>query len=65
MTVREIQEFLAEMYDVEVSPDLISTVTDGIVAQVTAWQGRRRTNHQPPTTNYQPPTTNYSYSAAS
>jgi transposase-like protein len=33
MTVREIQAFLAEMYGVEVSPDLISTVTDGIVAE--------------------------------
>jgi transposase-like protein len=40
MTVREIQAFLAEMYDVEVSPDLISTVTDGILAEVTAWQSR-------------------------
>lgn len=40
MTVREIQAFLAEMYAVEVSPDLISTVTDGIVAEVTAWQTR-------------------------
>jgi putative transposase len=40
MTVREIQGFLAEMYSVEVSPDLISTVTDGIVAEVTAWQSR-------------------------
>jgi putative transposase len=40
MTVREIQAFLAEMYAVEVSPDLISTVTDAIVAEVTAWQGR-------------------------
>jgi len=40
MTVREIQGFLAEMYEVEVSPDLISTVTDGIVADVTAWQSR-------------------------
>ena len=40
MTVREIQGFLAEMYAVEVSPDLISTVTDGIVADVTAWQSR-------------------------
>src|SRR5512144_2048561 len=38
MTVREIQGFLAEMYGIEVSPDLISTVTDGIVAEVTAWQ---------------------------
>jgi len=40
MTVREIQAFLGEMYGVEVSPDLISTVTDGIVAEVTAWQSR-------------------------
>jgi putative transposase len=40
MTVREIQGFLAEMYAVEVSPDLISTVTDAIVAEVTAWQSR-------------------------
>jgi transposase-like protein len=40
MTVREIQGFLAEMYTVEVSPDLISTVTDGIVGEVTAWQSR-------------------------
>jgi len=40
MTVREIQGFLAEMYEVEVSPDLISTVTDSVVAEVTAWQSR-------------------------
>src|SRR5918995_6717833 len=40
MTVREIQGFLADMYAVEVSPDLISTVPDAVVAEVTAWQGR-------------------------
>ena len=40
LTVREIQAFLAEMYAVDVSPDLISTVTDGVVAEVTAWQAR-------------------------
>src|SRR5215210_3129999 len=40
MTVREIQGFLAERYVVEVSPDLISTVTDAVVAEVTAWQAR-------------------------
>ena len=40
MTVREIQGFLADMYAVEVSPDLISTVTDAVVAEVTAWQSR-------------------------
>lgn len=40
MTVREIQAFLAEMYAVEVSPDFISTVTDAVHAEVTAWQQR-------------------------
>jgi transposase-like protein len=40
LTVREIQAFLKEMYAVEVSPDLISTVTDAVVAEVTAWQSR-------------------------
>jgi putative transposase len=34
MTVREIQGFVAEMYAVEVSPDLISTVTDAVIAEV-------------------------------
>jgi len=40
LTVREIQAFLHEMYAVEVSPDLISTVTDAIVDEVTTWQAR-------------------------
>jgi transposase-like protein len=40
LTVREIQAFLKETYAVDVSPDLISTVTDAIVAEVTAWQTR-------------------------
>ena len=40
LTVREIQAFLAEMYATEVSPDLISTVTDAVVGEVTAWQAR-------------------------
>jgi putative transposase len=40
LTVREIQAFLAEMYAVEVSPDLISTVTDAVLEEVTAWQTR-------------------------
>lgn len=30
MTVREIQAFLSEMYSVDVSPDLISRVTDEV-----------------------------------
>ena len=40
LTVREIQAFLGEMYGVEVSPDLISTVTDAVMAEVTVWQAR-------------------------
>ena len=40
MTVREIQGFLAEQYGTEVSPDFISSVTDAVMAEVTAWQGR-------------------------
>ena len=40
MTVREIQAVLAEMSAIEVSPDLISTVTDAVVEEVTAWQTR-------------------------
>ena len=40
LTVREIQAFLIEMYAVEVSPDFISTVTDAVHEEVTAWQNR-------------------------
>src|SRR5678815_4879536 len=40
MTVREIQGFLAEMYGTAVSPEFISTVTDEVMAEVTAWQSR-------------------------
>jgi len=40
MTVREIQGFLAEMYSVDVSPELISRVTDEVMSEVTAWQTR-------------------------
>jgi putative transposase len=40
MTVREIQGYLAEAYGTEVGHDLISTVTDGVLAEVTAWQSR-------------------------
>lgn len=40
MTVREIQAHLKEIYGVEVSPDLISTVTDAVIDEVRAWQTR-------------------------
>jgi putative transposase len=40
MTTREIQGHLQEMYGVEVSPTLISDVTDAVVDEVKAWQNR-------------------------
>ncbi len=40
MTIREIQGFLAEQYGTEVSPEFISSVTDAVMAEVTAWQAR-------------------------
>jgi putative transposase len=40
MTVREIQAFLAEQYGCEVAPDFISSVTDAVMSEVTAWQAR-------------------------
>jgi putative transposase len=40
MTMREIQGFLLESYGVEVSPEFISSVTEAVMAEVTAWQSR-------------------------
>ena len=40
MTMREIQGFLVEQYGTEVSPEFISSVTDAVMAEVTAWQSR-------------------------
>src|ERR1700689_1950746 len=40
MTVREIQGHLLELYGLEVSPDLISTVTDAVLETVAEGQNR-------------------------
>jgi len=40
MTVREIRGHLEELYGVDVSPDLISTVPDTVLETVAEWQGR-------------------------
>lgn len=40
MTVREIQGHLKELYGTEVSPDLISRVTDAVLDEVKGWQSR-------------------------
>jgi len=40
MTTRDIQEIVQELYGVEVSPTLISSVTEDLDAEVTAWRTR-------------------------
>lgn len=40
MTVGEIQEHIKEIYETDVSKDLISTVTDGVIEEVNSWQTR-------------------------
>jgi putative transposase len=40
MSVRDIQGHLKQIYGTEVSPTLISNVTEGVVEQVRAWQSR-------------------------
>jgi transposase-like protein len=40
MSVREIREHLEELYQVEVAPDLISTITSEVLEEITAWQQR-------------------------
>src|SRR5499427_2414823 len=40
MTTRDIRAHLREMYDVDVSPDLISRVTDAVIEELQEWQSR-------------------------
>jgi putative transposase len=40
MSVREIVGHLRDLYGVDVSPDLISAVTDAVLDEVAAWQAR-------------------------
>ncbi len=40
MTTREIQGHLEEIYGVDISPSLISNVTDAVLDEVRAWQSR-------------------------
>ena len=40
MTVRETKGFLLERYGMEVSPEFIGSVTDAVMAEVTAWQAK-------------------------
>ncbi len=40
LTTRDIRAHLREMYDVDVSPDLISRVTDAVLDELQEWQSR-------------------------
>ena len=40
MTVRDIHEHLSELYGTEISRDLISTITDAVLEDVTQWRNR-------------------------
>ncbi len=40
MSPRDIQGHVRELYGIEVSPDLVSAVTDSVIDEVTAWQSR-------------------------
>jgi transposase-like protein len=41
MTTRDIQEIVKELYDVDVSPTLVSEITADLDSEVTAWRTRR------------------------
>ena len=40
MTVRDIRGHVEELYGIEVSPDLISAITDAVLDEVAEWQSR-------------------------
>jgi putative transposase len=40
MSVREIRDHLEELYGIDVSPDLISAVTDAVLKEVAEWKNR-------------------------
>ena len=40
MTTREIQEHLQEIYGIEISPALVSSTTEAVLAEVRTWQSR-------------------------
>ena len=40
MSTRDIQAHVRELYGVDISPDLVSAVTDQVIEEVAAWQAR-------------------------
>ncbi len=47
VSMREIQGHLEELYGTDVSPELISTVTDAVLDEVRSWQNRPLESHYP------------------
>jgi putative transposase len=47
LSTREIQQHLEEIYHVEVSPALISSVTEAVLDEVRTWQGRQLSERYP------------------
>lgn len=45
LSMKDIQGHLMEIYGVDVSPDLISTVTDAVIDEVQTWQSRPLETH--------------------
>lgn len=40
MSTRDIQAHVGELYGIEISPELVSAVTDSVIDEVTSWQNR-------------------------
>lgn len=40
MSTRDIQAHLRELYGTEISPELVSAVTDAVLDEVSQWQNR-------------------------
>ena len=45
LSMKDIQGYLREIYGTEISPELISTVTDAVMEDVTAWQNQPLESH--------------------
>ncbi len=46
-SMQEIQGHLEELYGTDISPELISTVTDAVMDEVRSWQNRPLEGHFP------------------
>jgi putative transposase len=40
MSTRDIRDHIGEIYGIDVSPDLVSAITDSVIDEVHAWQNR-------------------------